>query len=98
SGTTNVDLSNSYVLNGDGKMKKLGSTDNRIYIVKSKDNLTPFIKDAPASEEIFYFVGQGFGHGVGMSQSGAKGLAKNGYSYKKILQYYFQGCSIQKIY
>lgn len=97
-GMTKVDLSNSYVLDGNGKTKKLGNTSNRIYIVKSSGNLTPFIKEAPESEDIYYFVGQGFGHGVGMSQSGAKGLAKNGYSYKKILQYYFKGCSIQKIY
>ncbi len=33
----------------------------------------------------------GYGHGVGMSQYGANGMAKEGYSYKDILTYYYQG-------
>lgn len=38
--------------------------------------------------------GQGYGHGVGLSQSGAKGMAKAGYTYNEILSYYFQGITI----
>ncbi|WP_054739836.1 SpoIID/LytB domain-containing protein [Cellulosilyticum ruminicola] len=38
--------------------------------------------------------GQGFGHGVGMSQSGAKGMAQAGFSYKDILEYYYTGVSV----
>ncbi|OJU08447.1 MAG: hypothetical protein BGN88_11340, partial [Clostridiales bacterium 43-6] len=37
------------------------------------------------------FVGKGNGHGVGMSQYGAKGLADNGYTYEQILKHYFTG-------
>jgi stage II sporulation protein D len=43
----------------------------------------------------FDFVGKGSGHGVGMSQYGAKGLAENGYTYDQILKYYFTGTYIQ---
>ena len=39
----------------------------------------------------------GYGHGVGMSQYGANGMAKEGYTYKDILTHYFQGTSIKKI-
>ncbi len=39
----------------------------------------------------------GFGHGVGMSQYGANGMAKNGYSYKDILKHYYSNCDIKKI-
>lgn len=40
---------------------------------------------------------KGFGHGVGMSQYGANGMAKEGYTYKDILTYYYQGTNIKKI-
>lgn len=39
----------------------------------------------------------GFGHGVGMSQYGAQGMAKQGYSYKEIIKHYYQGVEIKKI-
>lgn len=38
--------------------------------------------------------GVGYGHGVGMSQSGAKGMAKAGFSYDEILKFYYKGISI----
>ena len=39
--------------------------------------------------DTYYFSGQGLGHGVGMCQSGALCLAKKGWSWKKILRFYF---------
>ncbi len=44
------------------------------------------------------FDGYGWGHGVGMSQWGAKEMALNGYSYKEILKYYYDNVEIMKIY
>jgi len=38
----------------------------------------------------------GYGHGVGMSQYGANGMAKEGATYDKILKYYYQGIEIAK--
>lgn len=38
--------------------------------------------------------GAGNGHGVGMSQVGAEGLAEHGYSYQQILAHYYTGTSI----
>ena len=43
-------------------------------------------------------VTKGFGHGVGMSQYGAQGMAKNGYDYKEILVHYYQGTTIKNLY
>lgn len=40
---------------------------------------------------------KGYGHGVGMSQYGAEGMAKNGYKYDQILKHYYQGVEIKKI-
>ena len=39
---------------------------------------------------------KGYGHGVGMSQYGALGMAKEGYSYKDILSHYYQNTTIKK--
>ena len=38
---------------------------------------------------------KGYGHGVGMSQNGANLLAKDGYSYKEILKYYYKDIIIK---
>lgn len=36
----------------------------------------------------------GYGHGIGMSQFGANGMAKEGKSYEKILEYYYSGVKV----
>ena len=41
---------------------------------------------------------KGFGHGVGMSQYGAEGMATNGYTYREILEHYYQGTTIKNLY
>ena len=40
---------------------------------------------------------KGYGHGVGMSQYGAQGMAKEGYTYDQIIKHYYQGVEIKKI-
>jgi len=40
-------------------------------------------------------VGRGWGHGVGMSQRGAHGMARAGYSYREILLHYYTGIEIR---
>lgn len=42
------------------------------------------------------FTTTGFGHGVGLSQYGANGMAKNGYNYEAILKHYYTGVSLVK--
>ena len=39
----------------------------------------------------------GFGHGVGMSQYGAEGMAADGYTYQDILKYYYLDTEITKL-
>ncbi|MGB6370508.1 MAG: hypothetical protein WBF68_05695, partial [Atribacterota bacterium] len=46
----------------------------------------------------FIFSGSGNGHGVGMSQWGAYGMALQGSRYQDILKYYYQGIDIIKKY
>lgn len=40
---------------------------------------------------------KGYGHGVGMSQYGALGMAKKGYTYQEILKHYYQNTIIKKL-
>ena len=44
------------------------------------------------------FIGAGWGHGVGMCQIGALGMALNGYSAEEILSHYFQESSLKQLY
>ncbi|NLM44083.1 MAG: SpoIID/LytB domain-containing protein [Clostridiales bacterium] len=43
----------------------------------------------------YFFHGRGWGHGLGMSQYGAKGMAERGHSYKEILEYYYKGTKVK---
>ena len=45
----------------------------------------------------FTFYGGGWGHGIGMSQYGAYGMASNGASYTGILAQYYTGTAVQTI-
>ena len=44
-----------------------------------------------------YITTKGFGHGVGMSQYGAEGMAEQGFTYDQILKHYYTGVEIEKI-
>jgi stage II sporulation protein D len=46
----------------------------------------------------FTFTGRGWGHGVGMCQVGAFGLARQGLTYDKILKAYYTGIDLTKLY
>lgn len=43
---------------------------------------------------VAHFSGRGYGHGVGMSQWGAKGMAEQGYRADRILEYYYPGTTL----
>lgn len=44
------------------------------------------------------FTGSGWGHGLGMSQYGARGMAERGFKYDQILQYYYTGTVLAPAY
>lgn len=44
------------------------------------------------------FRGAGFGHGVGMCQTGAIGMAETGKSYREILRHYYPGTVVRKLW
>ena len=42
--------------------------------------------------------GKGYGHGVGLSQEGAKALAEEGASYEEIIDHYYEGVRLMQIW
>ncbi|PKM67668.1 MAG: hypothetical protein CVU95_06205 [Firmicutes bacterium HGW-Firmicutes-2] len=88
-----VDYSDAYVISSSGKaVKFLGQKDQ--VIVMSAGNIInqPMISGETGK---FILAGVGYGHGVGMSQSGAKGMALADYTYKDILEYYYKGVEVK---
>lgn len=56
--------------------------------------VTGYVYELPAT---FVFTGKGFGHGVGMSQWGAQGMALGGSSYQQILAHYYIGTTLAAV-
>lgn len=46
---------------------------------------------------VFTFLGKGWGHGVGLCQWGAKGMAERAFSYEAILQHYYPGTRLGRM-
>jgi stage II sporulation protein D len=44
----------------------------------------------------FVFTGKGWGHGVGLCQVGAFGMAQAGASFEQILKHYYTGIELQR--
>jgi stage II sporulation protein D len=48
-------------------------------------------------DNLYSIAGRGFGHGLGMSQYGARALAEQGYNAAQILSYYYRDVSIEYV-
>jgi stage II sporulation protein D len=51
-------------------------------------------RDAQGAVSRFVFTGKGWGHGVGLCQVGAFGMAQTGASYEAILKHYYRGIRV----
>jgi SpoIID/LytB domain protein len=66
--------------------------------VKSACFILHLQKDASGFVTSVNLEGAGFGHGVGMCQTGAQSMAKKGFDFKSILLHYYPGSRLQKWY
>ena len=78
------------VLSADGS--SVVPADGNSVVAVGRDNGLAYTGTATG---LFVFTGYGWGHGVGMSQEGAKGFAANGLTYDQILAHYFPGIVLQ---
>lgn len=62
--------------------------------VRSRLNLRSTCFTVTEEEDVLIFRTEGYGHGVGLSQWGAQGMAKAGYTYDDILKHYYRGTEI----
>jgi stage II sporulation protein D len=62
-----------------------------------RDNVFRYITTGESPNRKFIFYGRGWGHGVGMDQTGAYGMALEGFTFEQILKHYYQGITIQPI-
>jgi stage II sporulation protein D len=80
----------SVVVNGYKVRNALGLKDTLFTIQR--------IYDPAGMAESFTFNGRGWGHGVGLCQVGAYGMARAGSTYEEILKTYYQGVELRKAY
>ncbi|MBN2883996.1 MAG: SpoIID/LytB domain-containing protein [Clostridia bacterium] len=88
-----IELSGSVVRTGNGTATVTGATN---VFVKGADGKIVSIQINASAQGDFVITGAGSGHGVGMSQFGAMGMARAGYNYIDILKHYFTGIEIEK--
>ncbi|WP_099187759.1 SpoIID/LytB domain-containing protein [Tepidibacter mesophilus] len=85
-------LNNTHVITSDG-VKDISNNTN-IYLIGNNEtvqlNLGSIVSDK------YTVNGHGWGHGLGMSQWGAKNMAEQGLSYEDILKHYYTGIEIQR--
>jgi len=71
--------------------RRLGMLNSALFTVAEE-------RDARGNPVAFLFRGGGWGHGVGLCQTGAIGRAEAGQDYRAILRHYFNGAEVARIY
>lgn len=90
---TSVEMAGAVVRTGSGTSTITGSTN---VFVKGSNGQIVSVEVNTSSQGDFEITGAGAGHGVGMSQFGAMGMARAGFDYVEILKHYFTGIEIEK--
>lgn len=91
--TKSINYNSTYSINDDLNTSPVNSGREQL-IVMSGENICNYSMVSGQKGQ-FIFVGQGWGHGVGMSQCGSKGMAENGYTFEEILEYYYTGTEVR---
>jgi stage II sporulation protein D len=73
---------------GNGQIASEGSLPSLLFYIE-KQNI--------GGKNLFKIIGGGSGHGIGFCQWGGAGLAKKGYNYSQIINYYFPGVNLKKL-
>jgi stage II sporulation protein D len=85
----------SLTVDGAGGSLRLGGGDLRRLLGLARVRSTLF-EVRPVADG-FVIVGSGRGHGVGMSQWGARGLAEAGAGYREILDHFYPGTRLERL-
>ncbi|MGI8848691.1 MAG: SpoIID/LytB domain-containing protein [Pyrinomonadaceae bacterium] len=74
-----------------GKIRSALRLNEQLFVINKRF-------DSSGRATSYNFTGRGWGHGVGMCQYGAYGLAKMGVKYDAILKHYYTGIDLTKAY
>lgn len=88
--TKDIQLKNNYVITG----QEIVSLPTEFVSILGAE--TSKAVRLQAAGDAYIIRGHGYGHGVGMSQWGAKAMAENGYNYMDILLHYYKNVEIKK--
>ncbi|MDD3626069.1 MAG: SpoIID/LytB domain-containing protein [bacterium] len=77
-----------------GSKKTVNISSNNFRIMVGAKNMKSTNFKATLKNRKLYLNGNGFGHGIGMCQWGAKGMAEHGYKYTEILHQYYKNIKI----
>ncbi|MGA1980307.1 MAG: SpoIID/LytB domain-containing protein [Sedimentisphaerales bacterium] len=87
------------LIGSSGKSDFLRAEDFRLAIDPSGQEIRSAIcQIVDAGDKLAFVSGRGFGHGVGMCQCGAEGMARQGKTAKQILSYYYPGSKTIRVY
>lgn len=85
-----------FILRTDAGKFKIEASKLRSFFGEDKLKSTLITRIVKLSKG-FKIYGRGWGHGVGLCQEGAKVMADKGWSYEKILRFYYPGSEIKNI-
>ncbi len=80
---------------GNVKTVKINNINYDADDIRTKLNLRSTFFTINYDDKNIVITTKGYGHGVGMSQYGAYGMAKEGYTYDEIIKHYYQGVEIK---
>ncbi|MGM0378849.1 MAG: SpoIID/LytB domain-containing protein [Bacillota bacterium] len=90
----NIKLSDKKIITKNG-IKNI-SDDEKLVIYNGNDYKEIKYKNEGIDNDKIKFVGKGYGHGLGMSQWGAKVMATRGYTYEEILKHYYKNTYLDR--
>ncbi len=88
----------SVIIEGRDRKRRIKGWDFRMLICKKLgwSSLKSSAFNVKVERDRVVFYGRGLGHGVGLCQWGAKGLADKGYTYQEILKHYFPNTEVKR--
>lgn len=79
-------------------LKYINASGGQSVLLSTLFYIEPVVDKKTKEVTGFKTYGGGWGHGVGMSQTGAMGMAVKGYTFDEILKHYYQGIELEKNY
>ena len=95
--TAPTDLGQFFVVDQGGSVRAVTGAEGTLSVVSaSGTGFFSLTQQQTVPTGSFLISGVGFGHGVGMSQHGAQGMAENGFTFDQILRFYYTGIEVRR--